>query len=197
MKKILFVIILGAFSLQANAGFWDSIGGFFSGSGDSAETPATSSQITTPNSTAAAVSPSMVQTGLQLLPLLTKTLGVSNNQAEGGMGAILQVAKTLLSGTEYGSLVNAIPNVDSLLAAAPALAQSSKSQGGLLNSALDMASEYSETARTGSQLVSQFQSLGLKPDMIPKFSEVTSNYLKQSDNAGAGALLTTAISSIL
>lgn len=190
MKKSLCIALLASISLQAHAGFWDSVTGFFS-------SPEPNSTAQSPAAQTTSSAPNLMQTGLQLLPLLTQQLGVSNAQAKGGMGALLQATKILLSGTDYAALAQAIPNTDALIAAAPNVAKTTQDDNNLLNSALKMASEYSDTAKTGSQLVSQFQSLGLSADMIPKFTGVANDYLKQTDSADAAQLLTSALSSFL
>lgn len=184
MKRTLCIALLTTLSFQAQAGLWDSISSFFGGSDNSPATQAVSQ-------------PDLAQTGLQLLPLLTQQLGVSSAQAEGGMGALLQAAKILLSQTDYAVLAQAIPNSTNLLAAAPDFSATSKTEPGLLGSALAVASEYSETAKTGKQLISQFQSLGLNADMIPQFTNIASDYLKQTNNAEASGLLTSAFSALL
>lgn len=73
----------------------------------------------------------------------------------------------------------------------------STGETGLFNSALAIAAEYSDTARAGRQLIAQFQSLGLGVDMIPLFTNVVGDYLKQTGNAEAGNLLITVLAAIL
>lgn len=184
MKRILIVSLLLAVSMQAQAGFWEDISNFFSSSDNS-------------GAEAATPTPQAVQTGLKLLPLLTQILGVTTGQAEGGMGAILQASRELLSGTEYGVLIDAIPNMDSLLKAAPAITDTTNSEGGMLGSALKIASEYSDTAKTGSQLVAQFQALGMSAEMIPKFANVASDYLQKTEHKEAANVLTTGLANLL
>ncbi|GAA4089609.1 DUF2780 domain-containing protein [Zhongshania borealis] len=225
MNKALCIAIICTFSLQANAGFWDSISSIFSSpepapseenqaaqkaTADTTTTTSmsssteidTNSGISLDANAAAATSSSsqtssnsMIQTGIQLLPLLTQTLGISTAQATGGMGALLQTAQSLLSGGDFSVIANAIPGVSGLLGAAPAV--SASANGGLLGGAMKMATDASPSLKAGAQLVSQFKSLGMGAEMIPKFSDVSSNYLKQSGNTEASTLLSTAISAAL
>ena len=111
------------------------------------------------------------------------------------MGALLQTAQSLLSGGDFSVIANAIPGVRGLLGAAPAA--SASANGGLLGGAMKMATDASPSLKAGAQLVSQFKSLGMGAEMIPKFSDVSSNYLKQSGNAEASVLLDAAISGAL
>ncbi len=181
------VVLLACFSMNANAGIWDSIMGFFSGS---EEEKVTEAAPAADNSAGG-----LVATGLQLLPLLTQQLGVSGDQAKGGMGALLQTAQVLMSGSDFGKLSQMIPGASAMLSAAPQV--SSESSGGLTESVMKMAAEQSDTAKAGMQLVSQFKSLGMGADMIPKFTGVAESYLKQSDDPSTASLLTSALSNVL
>tara|TARA_R110000772_G_scaffold63105_1_gene141499 strand:+ start:1078 stop:1779 length:702 start_codon:yes stop_codon:yes gene_type:complete len=230
MKKTLCIAVFCAFSLQANAGFWDSLTSIFSSpepapteeSKPAKASPAektgsittTTTSTTTSNASSSEVSisssvsldantaaaanqtatGSMIQTGIQLLPLLSQTLGVSTSQATGGMGALLQTAQSLLSGNDFNVIANAIPGASGLLNAAPAVTAAAKGEGGLLGSAMKMATDSNPSLKAGAQLVSQFKSLGMGAEMIPKFTDVGSNYLKQNGNPEASILLDAAIS---
>ncbi|MBB5187165.1 hypothetical protein HNQ57_001428 [Zhongshania antarctica] len=231
MKKTLCIAVFCAFSLQANAGFWDSLTSIFSPpepapteeSKPAKASPAektgsittTTTSTTTSNASSSEVSisssvsldantaaaanqtatSSMIQTGIQLLPLLSQTLGVSTSQATGGMGALLQTAQSLLSGNDFNVIANAIPGANDLLSAAPAV--NAVINGGMLDGAMKMVTDSNPSLKAGAQLVSQFKSLGMGAEMIPKFSDVGSNYLKQNGNAEASILLDAAISGAL
>lgn len=179
LKIMAITLLLASISTQAHASWWDSIVSFFGGE-ETAEESANAD---------------LVKTGLSLLPLLTQKLGVTESQAEGGMGALLQAAQLLLSNSEFSQLSSAIPAANSLMSSAPKA--SSGGTGDLTGALVGFAAEQSETVKAGTQLVSQFESLGLGADMIPKFSGVAEEYLKKSDKADTASLLTTAISSIL
>jgi hypothetical protein len=226
MKKTLCIAVFCAFSLQANAGFWDSLISIFSppepapteeskpaektssitttttstttSNASSSEVSISSSVSLDANTAAAAnqtATGSMIQTGIQLLPLLSQTLGVSTSQATGGMGALLQTAQSLLSGNDFSVIANAIPGANDLLSAAPAV--NAVINGGMLDGAMKMVTDSNPSLKAGAQLVSQFKSLGMGAEMIPKFSDVGSNYLKQNGNAEASILLDAAISGAL
>ena len=188
VKSAALILALSTTAMQANAGIWDSITSFF-GSSDE-ENVAEVAPVAAP----VADTTSMMNKGLQLLPLLTQQLGVSGEQAQGGMGALLQAAQILMSDTKFGALTQVIPNMSSLLSSAPTVSNES---GGLTDNLMKMAAEQSETVKTGTQLVSQFQSLGMGADMIPKFTGVAEDYLKQSSDPSTANLLTSALSSII
>ena len=98
---------------------------------------------------------------------LSAELGISNQQAEGGLGSILNYAKSSLSSDKYATLANAIPGAENLLSLAPSI-----------------------TGSTGmSALTSQFASLGLSEDMIMQFVPVIMDYFKSSGSFDAMAVL--------
>lgn len=179
MKKLLPLVLCGMISVQAQAG--DSL--------TSLAKAATAAQ-TTPVATADAT-----QSALALVPLLTQSLGVTEAQATGGMGSLLQAAKGLMSGSDFGTLTSAIPNAGSLLSAAPKVAPAKK--GDLLGGAMDMAGQLSKNTQIGQQLLSQFKSLGLSPDMISKFADVAVGYLQKGEVPQAADLLSAALSSVI
>ncbi|MFT5888335.1 MAG: hypothetical protein ACI9BO_001153 [Zhongshania sp.] len=242
MKKTLFIAFFCTLSLQAHAGFWDSVSSFFGSDGNSQEQATASSSAeanmqqqasmdqqasanaeatksaaanmelnaktnveastaglnlnANTNVSSSAAGSSMAQTGLQLLPLLSQSLGVTGAQATGGMGALLQAAQLLLSGTDFGVLAKAIPGAETMLSAAPAV-MAAANGGGIMNSAMKMVGDQNPQVKAGAQLLGQFKSLGMGAEMIPKFSDVGSNYLKQNGNAEASVLLNTAISAAM
>lgn len=176
MKKRLCILLCGIVSVQVHASVQNGM----------------SAQAKTPLIVADAKA-----TAAGLVPMLTQGLGVTEAQATGGMGSILQAAKGLMSGTDFGSLSKAIPNMDSLLAAAPAVTSTKKGSGDLVGGAIDAASKYSANTKVGKQLLSQFKSLGLSPDMISKFSDVAMNYLKKGEMPQTADLLSSALSGVL
>lgn len=186
IKSTLLIATLTLVHIQTQAGVWDSITDFFGGSGDSPVAESAPTSVEAPANDAS----SMISKGVKLIPLITQTLGVTDGQAKGGMGALLQAAQILLADTEYGTLANAIPGASALLDAAPAKEDSSS----LMGTAIKMAGEQSDAAKVGLDLISQFKSLGMNQEMIPKFASAAEGYLEQSGSAEAGGLLTSALS---
>lgn len=195
IKSTLLFTALTMANVPAHAGLWDSISGFFSDAGSSNEVAATE---VAPVAEVAPASQgtSLLTTGISLIPLLTQSLGVTDGQAEGGMGALLQAVQLLMPQSDFSSISQAIPNVSSLLGAAPAV-DSASSSGGMMDAAMQMAGEQSTTVKAGLDLVSQFKSLGMGADMIPQFSSVAESYVTQNSSPETGSLLSTALSSLL
>ncbi len=187
--KILAAGLLLSVTQVANAGFFDFLfGGKEKAPAVEAQTEAAVEKET---ASALATAASMAE---GVLPLLTQQLGVTERQAEGGMGSLMQMAKSALSEGEFAQLSSGVPNMDTLLAAAPVLTGEggSGAMSDLLSSATGAASSLAGIA----QLRQQFESLGLSPDMIAQFANIAISYFSQS-GADTGALLQKGLGAIL
>ena len=204
--KVLAAAVLISTTSVANAGFFDSL--FAS----KEETPVAtvkqatvtsvteaSSTIETATATPAVEASSTIDTATNiaggLLPSLTEQLGVTESQATGGMGSLMQLAKSSLSTDEFSELSNSVPNMSTLLAAAPLLTSGDSSIAGvtdLLGDAGGMASSLSSIAT----LTKQFEALGLSSDMIAQFANIAMSYFS-TDSSSAGSLLQKGLGSIL
>jgi hypothetical protein len=208
-KTLLATVILLSTANYAHAGFFD----FLFGSKEekaapvaevSTDAPAKVEQATVQAKEASpAAESSMMETAtnvaMGLLPTLTSQLGVTETQASGGMGSLLQVAQGALSSDEFSQLGQGIPGMDSLLAAAPALG--SKSAGGnALTGMLSNAGGIAAGLGSMGKLTEQFEALGLSPEMIIQFANIAINYFSSSEAEGSdttGNLLQTGLSAIL
>jgi hypothetical protein len=203
-KTLLATAILLSSTSYAHAGFFDFLFGNDEAA-PAAEAPAKAApKVTAPVAQAAPTESSMMDTAtdvaMGLLPMLTSQLGVTETQAEGGMGSLLQVAQGALSSDEFGQLSQGIPGMDTLLAAAPALG--AKSAGGnALTGMLSNAGGMAAGLGAMGQLTQQFEALGLSPDMIMQFANMAISYFSSSDatesESNTGDLLQTGLSAIL
>ena len=169
------------YSSQSHAeGWWDSVKNMLGMSSDSAPTQtADVKQMATDAFPSAA----------GLVASLTDNLGVSTEQATGGMGAILNYAKQNISSEKFSQLSSAIPGVDSLLNAVPAVATLSEGGlGGLMNKA----AEYSDSLKSINDLKNQFDTLGLDTGMIMKYVSQAQQYLDTPQGQEAKTMLTDA-----
>ncbi len=129
--------------------------------------------------------PSAVETvakveGNDLTNMLVSQLGVTQKQATGGAGSILNYAKESLSAEDFSKVASSVPGVDSLLGAAP-------STGGVLGGA---ASALGGDSLGGmAALTSQFSSLGLNADMVQKFTPIILDYVKGTGGSDVMSLL--------
>lgn len=122
----------------------------------------------------------------ELTGILMQQTGVTQVQAEGGAGAIFQLAKQRMSEEAFGRLNQAVPGMDGLLAAAP---QQSTSLGGLAAGALGGNS----TVGSAVSLISAFQQLDLSQGMVTQFTPIVVDYVKQRGGPELGNLLQLAI----
>jgi hypothetical protein len=99
---------------------------------------------------------------------LSKALGSSPEQAAGAAGALFGVAKSQLKPAEFSQIASAVPGMDALLSAAPALGGSAAGFAGMAGA---------------------FSKLGLSPDLVSKAVPVLTQFVTKSGGANVGSLL--------
>lgn len=155
---IIAATLLSLASSQANAGFFD-----FLFADDKAV-----------NEQPAAKAP--VQASEQLLLTLAEQLGVNQNQAKGGMGALMQLAQAYLKPEQFSQLETSMPGMKGLLSAAPEVTKGGTADG--VNSLLSNLGGLGKDAANLNTLNSQFESLGLDTKMISQYSSIAVDYYK-------------------
>lgn len=118
-----------------------------------------------------------------LTEMLSKQLNISDKQASGGVGSILNYAKSALTSNKFQTLKSAIPNAQSLMSMVP---KGNSTSGGL--SSLTNAMGGNSISKMAG-LASQFSSLGLNSGMISKFVPIIMQYFKSSNKTEAGNIL--------
>ena len=107
-----------------------------------------------------------------LVGALSKELGASPAQAAGAAGSLFGLAKSRLKPEEFGQISKAVPGMDALLSAAPAVGTSGLGQvAGLAGAA------------------SAFSKLGLKPELVAKAIPVLTQFVGKSGGAQVAGLL--------
>ncbi|MBK5353762.1 DUF2780 domain-containing protein [Pseudomonas sp. TH41] len=119
-----------------------------------------------------------------LLDVLTSQLNITPEQAIGGTGAMLGLAKNQLSSTDYSQLAKNVPGLDMLsgvgqLGALSGLLGSSGQSTGLENALGNV--------KNTSDLDSAFGALGMDDSMVGQFAPVILKYL--GDQGLGGSLL--------
>lgn len=94
-----------------------------------------------------------------LMKLVTSQLGVTQNQAMGGVGSELTLAKEKLPSEDFSALAKAVPGADSYMKAA-------KDLGAVTGPVGDKAG-----------LLAAFQRLGMESAMVDKFSGLLSDFV--------------------
>jgi hypothetical protein len=138
-----------------------------------------------------------------LVNALTSQLGVSKPQAEGGAGALFNLAKQRMAPDQFGQVQSQIPGIDGLMGAAPggtsnSGANSGSNSGGLAGMATGALGSVGGGGAAGglgalAPLAGSFSTLGLSPDMAGKFLPVVLEYLNSSGGGGAAGLLKSAL----
>jgi hypothetical protein len=107
-----------------------------------------------------------------LVKQLTETLGVSQEQALGGLGSLMTYGKALLKEDQFSQLKEGVPGMDDLLNAAPEVKEEGGGLGGLLGGD-------AKTLLATKALEKRFEALGLKPEWVAKYLPVVVTYLKE------------------
>ena len=136
--------------------------------------------------TAAATGVPTSQAGLT--DVLVSQLGVSQQQALGGAGAIFQAAKANMTQQAFSTLSQSIPGMSEMLAAAPQVSQSLSGVTSVLGGA-------GQTVNTMTSLASSFQQLNLSPSMVNQFVPVIVDYVKNTSGQVTANLLQSALTS--
>ena len=120
-----------------------------------------------------------------LVSLLTAKLGVSEQQAAGGAGALLGMAQGQLGGDRFSQVSDAVPEVVGLMEAAPALGSTSD-----LDLGGDLLGEGGgDLLGQGLQLAGAFKGLGLDAGMVQSFTPLVVGYVQDKAGESVGNLL--------
>lgn len=113
---------------------------------------------------------SMMGQSPELTGLLTQQLGVTEEQAKGGVGSMLKLAQEKLSAGEFDQVAKAVPGASKYLDSAKQLLG-----GGNVG---NMAG-----------LQGAFSKLGMSPDMVSKFTPVLTQFVGKTGGSQTGDLL--------
>lgn len=112
-----------------------------------------------------------------MVSAVSESVGISQEQATGSLASIFNYAKNNISSEQFSALSAKLPGLDSLLSAVPQGANASAESGSKMGSLMNKAASYSKDMAAGSQLQSQFASLGLEPNQIMQVIESAKAYL--------------------
>ena len=119
----------------------------------------------------------------KLIGSLVDKLGVTEDQATGGSGAVFKEAKNNMDPGDYSQLLKAVPGIDSLISAAP-------QAGGLAGKASSL---LGGSAGSMAGLADSFSKLGLSPDMVNQFVPVILDFVQSEGGQQAMTLLKNAL----
>ncbi len=109
-----------------------------------------------------------------LAELLMQRTGVTGAQAQGGAGALFQIAKNKMQADSFAQLEQSVPGIPGMLGAVPALPQ----QGGLMGGLSSIAGTSGGAAGDLLAVASAFQQQGMSPAMVQQFIPVVIDYVK-------------------
>jgi uncharacterized protein VcgC/VcgE DUF2780 len=136
-------------------------------------------KASTAESAAKALSP-------ELVGMLTSKTGVTTKQAEGGAGAVFSYAKSKMKTEDFSKVSKAVPDMDGLLKAAPAVEAPKSGTAGMLSGA---ASAVGGSAGAAAALAPAFQKLGISTETAGKFLPVVVDYVTKKGGSSVGSLL--------
>lgn len=128
-----------------------------------------------------------------MIGALTQNLGVSADQAEGGLGSIMNYVKNNVSTDKFSALSSSLPGLDKVLGAVPAVSGDEGGMAGLLSKA----AEYNDTLKGLNDMKKQFEALGLSPEMITGFIQQASSYLDTPQGQEAKKILMDSLASFI
>ena len=191
-KALLFAGLLSISSFSVAEGWLDALSGLFGGGQkDESSQPAASPAASSPAMTTNTAQTTDFAAGL--VPVLSKTLGVSSQQASGGMGALFGLAKSNVSAEDFSTLSQSVPSMSSLLAAAPEVAGGNDNLGSLLGSA----GKYGKALTGAKQVYEQFSALGLDTAQVGQYLNVAMSYFQSEGGQATADIFSDGVSSLM
>jgi len=109
---------------------------------------------------------------MELVQMLTNQLGISEEQAQGGSGLLLKMAKEKLGAEEFSQVASAVPGVEDLISSVPEDKGVLGALGGLTSSLGGSAGKLGGLT----SLAGGFKNLNLDSDMVGKFIPVVMSF---------------------
>jgi len=125
---------------------------------------------------------------MELVSMLTQSLGVNDSQAKGGAGLLFRMAKEKLGG-DFGQVEATVPGMDNLLAAAPEGGGQTGALGGMAQALGGGAGQLGSLAG----LAAGFSKLGLDAGMVGKFIPVLLSFVQSKGGDSVKNLLAGAL----
>ncbi|QQX80616.1 DUF2780 domain-containing protein [Shewanella sp. KX20019] len=119
-------------------------------------------------------------------------LGLSQGQAEGGLGSLLSLAQSSLGSSDFSSISDSIPGIDGLLSAVPEM-DSDSGMSGLLSKA----GGFGDSLQGGAMVYDAFEKLGISKDLAAPMIDIVKGYLDSNGTSGSADLLMQGLGAIL
>ena len=128
-----------------------------------------------------------------LTVLVTEQLGVTEQQAQGGLGTLFSVAQSTLDGADFQQLSEHVPEMASLLGAAPEVSERTKG----ISSLVAETGKYGDALKSGNEAYAQFKTLGLDAAQIPQYIEITNQFLKKQGGTDIASLFSKGLDALM
>lgn len=114
---------------------------------------------------------------MDLIQQLMQQVGVSQDQAEGGIGLLLNTVKDKLPSDDFAQLKDTIPSADQFMGAAPG---EDNSGGGMMGALGGLAGSLGGGGKLGelASLLGGFSKLGIDTDTAKQFIPVIQSFLE-------------------
>lgn len=180
-KKLIFTCLFATtIPFQSMADGWlDSITSIFSSTSEDA--------AVVDNHTATSVN--------GLLGNLTSSLGVTNEQAEGGLASIMNYVKENVTASDFNQIGQSLPGLSGIMQAVPDVSNMTAGNG--LSGLMDKVGSYSDSLKAVNEVKKQFETLGLSPDMVSQFVNQIQRYLNTPQGAEAKKLVMQGVGKLL
>jgi len=122
---------------------------------------------------------------MELIDLLTKNLGVGEDQAKGGAGLLFNLAKEKIGDADFSQVAQHVPGLNELIDSAPKSSGIGTALGGLASNLGGGASKLGNIA----SLAGGFSDLGLDSSMLSKFIPVILSFVQEKGGSGVKDLL--------
>jgi hypothetical protein len=122
---------------------------------------------------------------MELIQMLTSELGISDEQATGGTGLLLKLAKDKLGGADFGQVAGVFPDVEKLISAAPKSGALSGVLGGLASKLGGGAGQLGNLAA----LAGGFKKLNLDSGLISKFIPIIMSFVQSKGGDAVKSIL--------
>ena len=128
-----------------------------------------------------------------LTGLVTAQLGVTEQQAQGGLGTLFSVAQSTLDGADFQQLSQHVPEMASLLGATPEVSERAKG----ISPLVAVAGKYGDALQSSIEAYAQFKTLGLDAAQIPQYIEVTNQFLKKQGGTDIASLFSKGLDALM
>ncbi len=122
---------------------------------------------------------------MELLQMLSSQLGITEEQAKGGSGLLLKMAKEKLGSDEFSKVASSVPGLDDLISSAPESGGLAGALGGLASSLGGGAGQLGNLAG----LAGGFKNLNLDASLVGKFIPVILSFVQSKGGDSVKSIL--------